>query len=352
MDDRRIEQALRQGPPDESRYIPRIGRALADGQDGAAERATGTSGPAAFEGHVKPGVRVRPAAGPERRSSRWAAWGMPMAAVLTIVVAGLALRVGFGPGATPTPRPGELLARITADGVVRIAVSNEAPQTATTGGAYIGFDVDVANAVAEALGVRADIQMLAPDEILAGSGTWELAFPSSALPDPLVGALLGPGYYAWPDWLVVESGSAVTTVDDLAGSTICVVEGSPGAAWLVGDAPVLADFPFPAPAAATSIERASDEACIAALADGQAQAAVTATTLDIDLGSRGLRLIGDGPAIVEHRVVLIRQSADLGDPTSLRAAVDAAIDDLRAAGELAELSRRAFGGRDISGDTP
>ena len=352
MDDRRIEHALRQGPPDESQYVPRVGRALADGQDGAAERANGDFGPAAFESHVgRPGVRIRPA-GTGRGSGRWAAWSVPLAAVLTIVVAGLALRIGFEPGASPTANPRDLLARIRADGVLRIAVSNEAPQTAGTGGAYIGFDIDVARAVAEELGVQADIPMLSPDEILAGTGNWELAFPSSTLPDPLVGATLGPAYYAWPDWLVVESEAAVTTIDELAGSTICVVEGSQGAAWLAADGSALSDFPLSPPADATAIERASDEACTVALAEGEAQAAVTDSTLDIDLAGRGLRLVGSGPAIVEHRVVLVRQSAELGDPTSQRAAVQAAVDDLRAAGELAELSRRAFGGTDLTGDTP
>lgn len=332
MDDQRIESALREGPPDEPGYVRSVGRSLADGENG----------PATFDARVdRRGVRAAGRLG----------WALPLAAVVTIAVVGLAVRFDIGPGATPSPR-GDLLAQITAHGVIRIAVSNEAPQIPTTGGAFAGFDVDVAQAVTDELGVQAEIQLVAPGSILLGEGDWELAFPSRTLPEALIGAVPGARYYDWPAWLVVETGSSVDSVADLDGSEICVVAGSPGAAWLAGITVRDTELSLAVPVDAAAVTRPDDEACLTALAIGEADAAVTSTLLDIDFANQGLQFIGAGASIDQHRVVLIRDSADLGDPTTLQAAVEAAITDLRAAGRLAELSRRAFGGQDLTGAIP
>ena len=331
MDDQRIESALREGPPDEPGYVPSVTRRLAEAE----------TGPAAFDARVdQRGVRAAGRLG----------WALPLAAVVTIAVVGLAVRFNIGPGATPSPR-GDLLAQIIADGVVRIAVSNEAPQIPTTGGAFAGFDVDVAQALADELGVRAEVQLVPPGAILLGEGSWELALPSALLPDDLVGAVAGPAYYDWPAWIVVESDASATTIGDLDGADICVVVGSPGAAWLANGSPRDAAISLSAPIGAIAVPRPSDEACRSALANGEADAAVTSTLLELDFASRGLRAVG--VAVIEHRrVVLVRDSSELGAPTSLLAAVDAAVDDLRASGVLGDLSRRAFGGQDLTGAIP
>ena len=347
MDDRRIENALREGPPDEPGYVPSVSRILSDGD---VEQGR-TDGPAAFEGRPeRRRIRMGRDAVGRRGGSGRLGWALPLAAVVTVAVVGLAVRFNLGPGATPSPRSDDLLARITADGVVRIAVSDEAPQAPTTGGAFIGFDVDVAQALAAELGVRADLQLVAPGTIVLGEGSWELALPSRSLPDDLIGAIAGARYYDWPAWLVVEAESSVDSIDDLNGSAICVVAGSPGAAWLSGTNVRDTAFSVEAPFDAKAVPRPNDEACLTALAAGEADAAVTSTLLDIDFGGRRLRVIGGPPVIVQQRFVLIRDSAELGDPTSIQAAVEAAINDLRSTGDLAELSRRAFGGEDLTGD--
>jgi len=350
MDDRRIESALRQGPPDEPAYAASVARTLAS-SDGGQLTADATSGPAAFEARVdRPTVRARRQTVARRGLAGRFGWALPLAAVVTIAVVGLAVRFGLGPGATPSSGPRDLLARVAEAGVVRIAVSNEAPQTPTTGGAFTGFDVDVAQAVAAKLGLRAELQLMGPDKILQGSDTWELAFPSHSLPGDLIGAVSGARYYDWPAWLVVGTGSSVDSIDDLNGSQICVVTGSPGVAWLAGGDLRDTAFSLAVPFQATAVERPDDEACLEALATGEANAAVSSTLLDIDFGGRSLRIIGGPrPAILQQRGVLIRDSADLGDPTSLQAAVDAAITDLQASGDLAEMSRRAFGGENLTG---
>ena len=67
---------------------------------------------------------------------------------------------------------------------------------------------------------------------------------------------------------------------------------------------------------------------------------------DDELGSRGLVAVGTEPVAWEPRVV--RVSATGEDAATLLAAINRAIDDLRATGQLADLSRRSFGGRDIT----
>jgi ABC-type amino acid transport substrate-binding protein len=352
MDDERIEHALRQGPPDEPGYVPGVARTLAEADAGAPR--DGATGPAAFEGRVARGgadARRDRDGATSRAGTGRPGWALPLAAVVTFAVVGLAIQVNLPPGASPSPRYADLLARITAERVVRIAVSNEAPQIPTTGGASAGFDVDVARALAEQLGVRAEVQLVPPGTIVLGEGNWELALPSALLPVSLDGAVAGPAYYNWPAWIVVESDSSVTSIDDLNRARICVVAGSPGAAWHARRPARDLAISLLMPVNTTAVNRPNDEACLSALADGEADAAVTSTLLDSDFASRSLRAVGV-PFITHWRIVLIRDSADLGDPTSLLAAVNAAIDDLHATGVLGDLSRRAFGGQDLTGAIP
>jgi len=333
MDDRRIENALRQGPPDEPAYLPGARQAMTDD----AVNATRS-------------VR-RSAVSARRGVAGRVGWLLPLAAVVAISVAGLALRLNTSPGATQTPGPSDLLHRITGDGVVHIAVTRAAPQAETAGGAIVGFDVDVAKAVAEKLGVRVDLEFLSPAAILRGEGTWELAFPSHGLPPSLPGARTGPAYYVWPAWLAVEASSPVSSIGALDGSTICVVRDAPGADWLTGASSPDTTYLATVPLEDQILERATDAECVAALASGAADALVTANLLDSDLAGRGLRPIAGRPVIEQQRSVLIRISADLGDPTNLQAALEAAFIDLRTQGRLAELSRQAFGGLDLTGAT-
>lgn len=334
MDDDRIERALREGPPDEPSYRPAVGRLLA----AEAEPTTGRADGPFDSGVARPRAQVR---GQSLGLSRWSA---AIAAVLVVIVAGFALRLsGVG---TSTPTPSDLLSQIRASGVIRIAVSNEAPQVQGAGGAYVGFDVDVANAIATKLGVRAEIVPVPPSDILAGSGTWDIAFPSTD-PGDATGAFVdGPAYYAWPSWLVVPADAAASSIDDLAGQFVCV-SGSAGGVWLTGS-PVPHARALTPPEVTSALLHPDDAACFAAVAAGEAAAAVTSTTLDTELVTAGVRTLLAEPVIVQDRLVLVRDLGPGGDASSLEAAVDAAVADLRASGELPELSRRAFGGRDLT----
>jgi cystine transport system substrate-binding protein len=344
MDERRIERALRQGPPDEPAYRPGVDRHL-----GPADQAAGppTSSMAAEDAPVLERPTHIDVHRRNRAQPRVTSLGAPLAAAI-VVLAGAGLWLASSrvqPDAAASPPPSDALARLVATGKVRVAVTDGPPQTTSSGGAYIGFDIDVARAVADTLGLRADVTAVPSAVLAAGSPvSWDLALPGVAPAD--VQARTVP-YYAWPSWVAVPSDASVTETAGLASARICAIEGSAGAAWLAGqgDEAVSADA---APPGVTIVEAPSDDDCVQAIAEGRADALVTGALLDDELEPRGLRALTTSPSLVETRSIVIGEGADLGDVTSLVAAVEGAVADLRAEGRLTDISRAAFGGRDLT----
>jgi ABC-type amino acid transport substrate-binding protein len=331
MDERRIEQALRQGPPDEPAYEGLIASRV---QSAAPSRVPDAGAQeTAYRGAVRrAGV-----------SSRFNFATLAVAAV-AIVAATVLIRPALFEGPAGSPEP-DLLARLREQGSVRIAVTGGHPQTTAAGGAVIGFDVDVARALADELGLRGDIRVVSTEDILAGDGAWDIALPSSGLP-AAAGFNPGPAYYEWPSWLVVLEGSAVQAPADLEGQVVCGVTGTATLAWLEGDLAANGATIEP-PSGATTLERGSDEACIEALRAGEAGAAVTAELLDDELAGLGIRGVLDEPVVVDARGVLVRGSGS--DVATLVEALEVAMEQMRASGRLAAASRSAFGGRDLTG---
>jgi ABC-type amino acid transport substrate-binding protein len=329
MDDERIERALRQGPPDEPAYersiaaeIPKVSEAGADvGYRGAVRRA---------------GVAPR------------YGFATLVAAAVVLLVATVVLRAPAveGPGSSAPP---DLLGRLQAEGTMRIAVTGEHPQTTAAGGAVIGFDVDVARALAMSLGLDSEILVVAGADIVEGTGgDWDIGLPSRG---PAVGAAAtaGPAYYAWPSWLVTDAASPIATPDELDGATICGVSGTAGLAWLRGEA-ASDEVQTEPPTGAVALERATDAECVDAILSGQAAAAVTAQLLDDELAGQGLRALVEEPAVQERREVLVRGTGS--DVTTLVAALDEILRDGPTSRALSDASRRAFGGRDLTEGIP
>jgi ABC-type amino acid transport substrate-binding protein len=349
MDDDRIEHALRLGPPDEPTYQPR--GAWESGPEAVDRPADPvTAAPATRVGNdarapgierLRPiGVHVRGARQPSR-----SAFPMTIAASIAVLIGLLLLAqaVPLGPAASPAPTP-DLLGRLSAAGSVEVAVSNEAPQTISQGGAYIGFDVDVAKAIARQLGLRAIVTPMPPDRFV--SSPWQLALPGHAA-TTLGGSQASEPYAWWPVWLAVPADSAVTELGALASARVCVVSGTAGADWLAGGAAGATVTP---PPAAAPVVMGSDEACIGALRDGRADALLSSTLFSDELQAQGLRLVGATPVVSDPWTVVVRGSAS--DSASLLAAVDEAIVQLRTTGRLAELSASSFGGRDVTVAVP
>jgi len=152
-------------------------------------------------------------------------------------------------------------------------------------------------------------------------------------------------YASWPAWLATDADTGLRTLDAVAGHPICIVGGSVAEGWLDLVPPNASS-----PAGPVVVRANNDDECIAAVAQGRADALVTSMLFDDELRARGLMAVGTRPVAWEPRVVRISATGE--DPTPLLAAIDAAIQDLRASGRLVDLSRQSFGGRDITEETP
>ncbi|MFL5650163.1 MAG: substrate-binding periplasmic protein [Chloroflexota bacterium] len=340
MDDERIEHALKLGPVDEPAYRRGVRSQIANAAVTDPDPAAGSRTDESLVLVRPTGIDVRRRGSVGRPRGRTAAL-VPIAAVVALLlVAGAVTLPGF------IGRPaadGDVFPRLKDAGKVSVAVPDALPQTISSGGVHIGFDVDVAHELATALDLEPDVAVIPP--VAFSNNAWDVGLgPAGLAVSPPV--VVSEPYAYVPAWVAVRTGSAIRSLSDLAGRPICVAAGS-SAADRLG---VLADAAAGSPVAVTTIEAETDDECIAALADGRADALVTSALLADELEARGLTALPGGPLFYEPRVVQIRGSAQ--DTNTLLAAINRAIDGLRASGRLAELSRQSFGGRDLTEANP
>jgi ABC-type amino acid transport substrate-binding protein len=208
--------------------------------------------------------------------------------------------------------------------------------------------VDVATEIARRLGLRAELVFTPVGEILTGRGNWDVGLPSSAV-EPGTFATTVP-YYYWPVRLIVPTGSTAVATSDLAGTTMCVVTGSGGEAWLDGRFTAVSATPIAVPPTPSAIHRLlTDEACAADVTARGSAAFITSTWSDADLAVRPDLVQVDGPLLTEGRpVIAVRGEVD---PSDLIAEIDRIVATARSDGTVADFSRRRFGGLDLSQPT-
>jgi polar amino acid transport system substrate-binding protein len=294
-----------------------------------------------------------PDAAQSRPRSESGRYWLLLAATLGLLVA---LSASFAAGSLIQRRDARLTVAemLDASGALRIAVRPDDPQVIAPGGALRGFDVDVAEAVADRLGVRAELVILTLDEILGPTGaSWQVALPSRSLrgSNDDVYVATDP-YYEWPIYVLVQSHSGDdAAMDTLAGATVCAVAGSPGEDWLE---PGIEGPSLSVSVAAPSVEvrsLSSDAACLADLAAGNSSAMVSNALLASDISTRAdVRILGGTSVAVEPRSMLVSRSVPEAD--ALADVLDEVVEELRADGTLRELANRWFGGEDLTRRVP
>ena len=314
MDDERIERALRAGPADEPLYAPTGVPAR------ARSRQTRLRG--AFE-------------------------VLAAVAVVAVVVIGVALpailRGGPQVGSTP-----DALAAVRASGRIRIAVTSGSPQVRVSGAGVDGFDVDVARAIGQRLGVAVEIDAVDPAQIEGGGWNerWDLALDSEVSTTRREASLgVGAPYYFRPAAVVVPDGSGVTRLADLAGAPVCTIQGSLVERWVVGNLGLVDGTAAAPPAGIRPVIRATAEECLAALGDGSAAAYLADWIVDVDPPGAGFTRLSDSPF-----TSAAAPAVDGGGPESatLLAEVDRIVASMREDGTLRGLSERRFGGQDVT----
>ncbi len=144
------------------------------------------------------------------------------------------------PSAAPaTPIPGGLLDIVTKAGKIRVSTDpNYAPQSAQKpDGTYEGFDIDVATEIAKRMGLAVEFTTPSWAAITAGGwgGRWDMSVGSMTITTDREKVMdFSPPYYYTPAQMAASVKSGITTLEGLAGKTICAGESTTYLDWLQG----------------------------------------------------------------------------------------------------------------------
>lgn len=226
------------------------------------------------------------------------------------------------------------------------------PTDALTSEEIQGFDVDVALAIGEALGVETCFVTPDWDLITAGSwaNKWDISVGSMTITTARQQALdFSVPYYYTPAVVAVAADSGITSLSELSGQAICAGTATTYEFWLNNDMEGLglpeSSVYSSAPEGITVVPLSTDQECAQAIEAGRTDfiAYVTSeTVVDANIAA-GIPVVKlDGAVYSEDLAAAFDKSSSLPTDT-LRAAVDEAITTMHSDGTLSELSNKWFG---------
>jgi len=223
------------------------------------------------------------------------------------------------------------------------------PSDALTTAEMQGFDVDVAKAIGDALGVETCFATPDWDIITAGNWAdkWDVSVGSMTITPERQQVLdFSVPYYGTPAVVAVAADSAFTSLDDLSGQALCAGTATTYETWLNGgdNGPGVTVF-TEAPADVTVVTLATDQECAQALVAGRTEfvgyvTAVTVVDANIAEGL-AVKQLGE-PVFTELLAAAFDKSASQSTE-SFRAEVDKLFNAMHSDGTLAELSNTWFG---------
>ena len=260
-----------------------------------------------------------------------------------------------GSGSGTSSAPQDLLARIKADGVIRVATDQKyRPQSwyDTKTGEWKGFDVEVAQEIAARLGVTADIEHRDWEtEVTAGAWNdrWDMNVGSMTVTKPRTELFsFTPAYYYTPASIAVhvDNTSIQDVSTDLDGKRICVGKSTTYESYLLKNLEIPGytfDFVID-DAKVLPFEVDNDALDALALGDGvRCDAAMTATpTIDGYIADGGpIKNVGE-PLYGEPLAVAFDAHSPI-DNAGLVGTVSRIIADMHNDGTLSELSIKWYG---------
>ena len=280
---------------------------------------------------------------------------------LIAAMALIAAACGGGEGGEETPTTegtattagteGDLLSAIEEEGVLTVSTDPAYPPQSSLNeetGEYEGFDIDVATAIAEAIGVEVAWEAPAWETIIAGNWNdrWDLSVGSMTITPEREEVLhFSTPYYFTPAVIVVgaddDSISDLTT--DLDGQTIGVCGGCTYDSYLQGNLEIPGEsFEFVIDDAEI-ITTDTDTTAVEQLVQGRVAAVMTSATVAQGAIDAGLpvKIVGD-PLFYEPLAAAIDASAEL-NTDSFVARVSEIIEGMHEDGSLSELSDQWFG---------
>jgi polar amino acid transport system substrate-binding protein len=225
------------------------------------------------------------------------------------------------------------------------------PGDALTTAEMQGFDVDVAIAIGDSLGVETCFATPGWDLITAGNWAdkWDVSVGSMTITTARQQILdFSVPYYYTPAVVAVAANSEVTSLDQLAGKALCAGVSTTYESWLNNDKEALglpdSSIYATVPDGVTVVPLDTDQECAQSIAAGRTDFVgyvTSGTVVDANIAA-GMPVVKlDGVVFSEDLAAAFDKSSTL-DTTSLRAAVDELFKAMHSDGRLSELSNKWF----------
>jgi polar amino acid transport system substrate-binding protein len=229
------------------------------------------------------------------------------------------------------------------------------PSDALTTAEMQGFDVDVAIAIGDALGVETCFATPGWDTITAGSWAdkWDVSVGSMTVTTERQSVLdFSVPYYYTPAVVAVLADSGITSLDQLAGKAICAGVSTTYETWLSGGElglPASSIYAQP-PADITVVPLETDQFCADALVAGREDFvayATSGTVVDANIAA-GMPVVKVGSAVFSEDLAAAFDKGSSLPTDTLRAEVDKLFNAMHADGRLSDLSKKWFEGVDLT----
>lgn len=255
---------------------------------------------------------------------------------------------GCGGGGGGNPQ--DLLAIVKSKGKIVMSTDPQYPPQSelTADGTYQGFDIDVGTEIAKRLGVQIEFVTPSWDTITAGNwgGRWDFSVGSMTITSARQKVLtFSTPYYYTPAQMAVVADSGITSLDGLAGKTICVGAATTYLDWLNGTLDFGTETPQTKPpegAKATTLD--TDRLCAEAWQAGRRdfEGWLSSSTTVEQAIKDGLPVVKVGdPVFYEPLAVAVDKS---GPPhEEFIAEVNKILDAMRSDGTLKSFSVKWFG---------
>ncbi|HVN16658.1 MAG TPA: transporter substrate-binding domain-containing protein [Anaerolineales bacterium] len=223
------------------------------------------------------------------------------------------------------------------------------PSDALTTAEMQGFDVDVAKAIGDDLGVETCFATPSWDAITAGSwaNKWDVSVGSMTITTERQKVLdFSVPYYYTPAVVAVAKDAGITSLDQLAGKALCAGTSTTYETWLNhGDIGLPASSIYAqAPANITVVSLDTDQECAQAIASGRKDFVgyVTSdTVVDANIAA-GMPVVKLGSPVYSEDLAAAFDKSSALDSTSLRAEVDKLFTKMHSDGTLTNLSMKWF----------
>ncbi len=214
-----------------------------------------------------------------------------------------------------------------------------------TYGELVGFDVDVAVKIGEALGV--ETCFATPDWAVITAGTWgghwDISVGSMTVTKDRQKALwFSTPYYYTPAQFAAKAGSVIETLEDINGQVVCLAISTTYETWIEGGDLGLPEenFYFDIPTDVTTFPLESDQECPQAIDAGREEFFIyltSGTVVDANIAA-GMDVVKVGlPVFSENLAVAIDKSHEL-DTASLLEELNTIIQGFHDDGILSDLS--------------